>query len=75
MALTAAGRTIAGGPADRRTAPTTSRRGMLSAPVLAAPFGRPLLIAIGVGLGVAAVVALVRAFGPKAAPSACASRR
>ena len=36
----------------------------LSARVLAAPFGRPILIAIAIGIGIAAVVQIVRAVGP-----------
>jgi len=35
----------------------------LSARVLAAPFGRPLLVAVAVGLGIAAIVCIVEAFG------------
>jgi len=64
MALTAAGRTIAGGRGGQAHGADDEQTRHVSARVLAAPFGRPLLIAIGVGLGVAAVVELVRAFGP-----------
>jgi len=64
MALTAGARTIAGGRARRTHGADDEQTRHLSARVLAEPFGRPLLIAIGVGLGVAAAVALVRAFGP-----------
>jgi hypothetical protein len=46
-------------PADRNAGPRH-----LSARILIAPLGRPLLIAIGVGILVAAVVQLVHAFGP-----------
>lgn len=36
----------------------------LSARLLAAPFGRPILVAIALGIGIAAAVWIVRAFGP-----------
>jgi hypothetical protein len=39
----------------------------LSARLLAAPFGRPILIAIAVGIGIAALVQIVRAVGPNRA--------
>ena len=64
MALTAAGRAFAGGHRARAHGADDEQTRHLSARVLATPFGQPLLIAIGVGLGIAAIVALVRAFGP-----------
>jgi hypothetical protein len=39
----------------------------ISARVLAAPFGRPILVAIAIGIGIAAAVWIVRAFGPNPA--------
>jgi len=64
MALTAAARTLTGGRAGQAHRADDEQTRHLSARVLAAPFGQPLLIAIGVGLVVTAVVELVRAFGP-----------
>jgi hypothetical protein len=62
MAFTAA--MIAAGRPRLAHADKDAQTRHASASLLAAPFGRPILIAIGVGLGVAAAVALVRAFGP-----------
>jgi hypothetical protein len=64
MALTAAAATIADGRRGHAHADNDEQTRHLSARLLTEPFGRPILIAIGVGLGVAAVVAIVRAFGP-----------
>jgi hypothetical protein len=64
MALTAAATSIASGRHAQAHADNDAQTRHLSARVLAQPFGRPLLVAIGVGLGIAAVVAIVRAFGP-----------
>jgi hypothetical protein len=62
MALTAAAATIAGGRHAHADNDHQTRH--LSARLLTEPFGQPILIAIGVGLGIAAVVAIVRALGP-----------
>jgi hypothetical protein len=64
MALTAAAATIASRRHAQAHADNDEQTRHLSARLLAQPFGRPILIAIGVGLGIAAVVAIVRAFGP-----------
>lgn len=60
-ALLAAGRS-----AEAHADKDAQTRG-LSAWLLGAPFGRPLLVAIAAGIAVAAAVELVRAFGPNRA--------
>jgi len=61
MALTAAA--LAGGRHGQTHGTGDAQTRHLSARLLALPFGRPLLIAIAVGIGIAAVVEVVRAFG------------
>jgi hypothetical protein len=64
MAFTAALGTIASSRHAQAQADKDEQTKHLSARLLAEPFGRQVLAAIGAGLGIAAVVALVRAFGP-----------
>jgi hypothetical protein len=61
MALTAAA--LAAGRYGQAHADKDEQTRQLSARVLAVPFGRPILTAIAAGIGIAAAVQLVRAFG------------
>jgi hypothetical protein len=62
MALTAAA--LAAGRYGQAHADKDVETRHLSARLLAAPFGRPILVMIAVGIGVAAAVWIARAFGP-----------
>jgi hypothetical protein len=62
MALTAGARAAGWGTHLRAGRDAETRH--LSARILAIPFGRPLLIGVALGILVAAVVQLARAFGP-----------
>ncbi len=65
MAFTAA--MLAAGRHGHARGNTDATTRGLSAWLLGAPFGRPLLVAIAVGIAVVAVVQLVQAFGPNQA--------
>jgi len=62
MALTAAA--LAAGWHGRAATDKDAETRHLSARLLAEPFGRPALVAIAIGVGIAAAVQIVRAVGP-----------